>query len=193
MKRKFIVLEGLDGSGKTSVGETLAKDYSYELVITPGDEFQMGSIIEKKGHFARLMYYYAGNFSASNYISKVSNNVVCNRYIFSTLASFSYFSNISINETYEMMKLLNEKILLPDYVIYLSVPRNILIERLKSRGNNNMSFLDNYILNNDSAALENNYLSLFEKMSNQIKYAVVSSDDLVERTCKKIIDIISDN
>jgi thymidylate kinase len=193
MRRKFIVIEGLDGSGKTSVAETLAKDYSYELVITPGVEFQMGSIIEKKSHYTRLLYYYTGNFSASDYISKASNNIVCNRYIFSTMASFSYFNNISINETYEMMKLLNEKILLPDYVIYLSVPRNILVERLKSRGDKNMSFLDNFILNNDSAALENNYLSLFEKMSNQIKYSVVNSNDLVERTCKNIIEIISGN
>jgi len=105
---------------------------------------------------------------------------------------FSYFNNTSINETYEMMKLLNEKILLPDFVIYLSVPRDILVERLKNRGENT-SFLDNYILNNDSAGLENNYLSLFEKMSNQVKYAVVNSNDLVERTCKNIIEIISGN
>jgi thymidylate kinase len=120
VKKKFIVLEGLDGSGKTSIGEALARDYSYELVITPGAEFdnQLSLSMEKKSHYVRLMYYYAGNFNMSDYIRQTSNDVVCNRYIYSTMACFSYFNNVSINETCEMMKLLNEKIMLPDLVIY---------------------------------------------------------------------------
>ena len=192
MNKKFIVLEGLDGSGKTSVGEALVKNHSYEFVKTPSAEYDyLSSYIAKQSHYVRLMYYYAGNFNMSDYISQLSNNVICNRYIYSTMACFSYFNNIPINETYEMMKLLNENIILPDLVIYLSVPKNILLERLKSRGTT-VSYMDNYLLHNPDTVIEDTFLSLCEIMSKQIKYAVVDSSESIDKTCEKILNIISD-
>lgn len=190
MKNRFIVLEGLDGAGKTSIGEYLAKEYGFKSVKTPNATFeQLRSYVDKQDVYTKLMFYYASNFDASQKIEQYmkDSNVICDRYFYSTLVYFAYFSGYTIQETLQLMEGLTGKLLLPDMVVYLTISDDARRKRLKERVIEKSS-TDAYFLKNLNKCyvMEKLYLELMEIMSHRVKYVVINTEDTVEASCQKI-------
>jgi len=88
-KNKFIALEGIDGSGKTTVCKLLSKKMKAYLYKTPSWPFaNLREIIDKTVDIKSRFYFYLSSvFHASAEIEELlkKRHVVCDRYILSTL------------------------------------------------------------------------------------------------------------
>jgi len=128
--KKFIVLEGGDGAGKSSTAEKLAKQINGLYYKTP--PFPMNSIrtcIESTGDFnLRFLYYLTSTFYASHEISQLLKNqhVVCDRYIYSTIA---YHKVLGVHIQPEI----ENQVLQPDFSFCLFVQTEELKRRIAKR------------------------------------------------------------
>ncbi|MGD6858596.1 MAG: dTMP kinase [Enterobacteriaceae bacterium] len=150
MKSKFIVVEGLDGSGKTTlvkfIYKVLKNKYKIEKLIkvcdpggTPlsrilGKIIKKSNKLEKINYYTELLIFYAARSQlVSNIIKPYLNNnywVISDRYKFSSEAyQGSYNKNINI-----LIKNLNKIIVKnvePDLIFYLDINPKIGFERIK--------------------------------------------------------------
>lgn len=190
MKNKLIVLEGLDGSGKTSIGKYLEAHYGFGFRRTPGEVFEkIRGEVDRKDVFTKLLFYYASNFEASEQLRKAlkQESIVCDRYFYSTLVYFAYFSGYSIQEALDLMEGFTGKLLLPDVVIYLTISNETRMERLKER-ELVASSTDEYFIKNIHRcyAMEKLYMELMTLLADRVKYVVIEAEQTVEETCEQI-------
>lgn len=191
MKNQFIVLEGLDGSGKTSVAHFLAETYGFKFIKTPDKVFeQIRDYVDKQDAYTKLMFYYASNFDASRKIEDYlkEGSVICDRYFYSTLIYFAHFTGHTIEESIALMEAFTNKLILPDKVVYLTISDDTRISRLKERNIVNGS-TDAYFIKNIHRCheMEKLYLEMMELMSSRISYVVIEAEERVEVTCAKIM------
>lgn len=196
MKNKFIVLEGFDGSGKTKIGEYLNNFFDYKYIKTPGKQFEpIKEYIETRDPFTKLFYYYAGNFDISDKVLSLLNisNLVCDRYFYSSLAYFCFFNEYDISEVYNMMEKINSNLVHPDLIIYLTVPDEIRIKRLKGRKEAKEK-TDEFFCDNIDKCFEMDkiFKNILDKYSCKTNYVIVDSSQSVEETCNKINKILSE-
>jgi len=87
----FIVFEGLDGAGKTTLSKALASDLNALYIATPppllGAKIIRNIMDEQASLKTRFLYYLLANSFVSDKIREArrSRDVVCDRYIHSTL------------------------------------------------------------------------------------------------------------
>lgn len=153
----FIVLEGMDGSGKTTLAKRLADHYKglgkkVYLTREPGGTeiaehlrtYLTSNITEEKiTPEAQVMIAFAARFQHINFIKKLLQDdfiVICDRYYASTLAY-----NVSLNELnaqwYTLFKQLAAECITPDFTFYLKVSVETSNSRIEYR-KENLSFLD---------------------------------------------------
>ena len=92
----FIVVEGTDGTGKSSISQELAKCLNAKYyrcppkIIIPLRKFADGS-----PYLFRYLYYLIGNFIAQHEIRSLlkHSSVICDWYVFSTIAYHSILLN----------------------------------------------------------------------------------------------------
>jgi len=148
---KFIVVEGLDGSGQStqvvllsdffnkkgfevvstkepfknsSVAETIQSILDKKIEIGP-QEFQEIFIQDRKEHLEKEVIP----------ALKLGKIVVCDRYFFSTFA-YGAFEGVDLNWLIER----NKEFLLPDASFILKVSPEICIQRIESRGKEKQLF-----------------------------------------------------
>lgn len=132
---RFIVFEGLSGTGKTTVARLVAERIGAVFYKTPPAIFS--SVREHMdragaGINSRFFFYLSGIFMASEEIRTIlkTRDVVCDRYVYTTLCFNKAFGmNIPIPE-----HLLFEQILMPDHVFIVTCREDLRIKRLESRG-----------------------------------------------------------
>ena len=142
---KFIVVEGLDGSGKSAQIDLLV-DYlklkGKEVVVTrePTMDSDAGRKIKqalKKEIFIeplelQKLYVQDRKEHLENKVVPALNKgkyVVSSRYMFSTFA-YGYSDGLNVSELVKM----NDKFLLPDLTLIVDVSPNSCIERIENRG-----------------------------------------------------------
>lgn len=91
MKHRFVVLEGFDGSGKSSVGQRLAEAIGGVYLRTPPVEWDAHrEVFDRAGVSveARYLFYLSGVVVASERIREMIHrcDVVCDRFVLSTNA-----------------------------------------------------------------------------------------------------------
>ena len=139
----FLIIEGLDGSGKTTQATLLAEKFykNYNVLLTA--EPSRGKI----GTFIRECCLYENKrlpteaealLFASDRIEHIYNEVkpaleegklvICDRYIYSSLA---YQGNAGLS--LEWIKTINARALQPDISIFIDVPPEKVIERLQRK------------------------------------------------------------
>lgn len=94
---KFILLEGLSGTGKTTIGKLLAERMGAVFYKTPPSLFcsVREEIDRVADNLSRFYFYLAGNFLASKEVSEIlqKEDVVCDRYIYTTICYHIAFGN----------------------------------------------------------------------------------------------------
>jgi dTMP kinase len=177
MKPLFIVFEGIDGSG-TSTQATLLKDYFIEqgsrAIVSPEPSegiigkllrqaLQNKSLLNQDGQkfddqmaylFAADRHYHLYNKidGVFKLIEQDNTYVITPRYYFSSLAY-----NCNTQQEFVFVSNLNKRFPNPDLVIYIELPVNVALERIRDR-----AVKDVYENANKLLQVKHNYQAIFD-------------------------------
>lgn len=132
---RFIVLEGLDGVGKSTLARVLASRLDAQFMSTPGDSFKdiRGPAIAAFGddQLARAMFY-TGTVSCEGRKARMmvnrSRSVVMDRYWASTVA-YAKARGVSAN-----LDALGPHLISPDITVLITLNESTRLARLDHRG-----------------------------------------------------------
>ena len=136
----IILVEGLDGVGKSTLVNALATKLNAELICSPPkipdpvvSNSDLRIRMDQTGPCTRREYYRCGNFHASLLIEEARKNrpVVLDRYWPST-ASFAMLDDL--NPGWERIGTWPNGLVEPDIIILLTVNEENRIKRMKNRG-----------------------------------------------------------
>jgi dTMP kinase len=207
MNGKFIVFEGIDGSGKSTQIKQVSKQlktfgYSVYSTFEPTDG-PIGSLIRQmlSGKLATDQRTIASLFAAdrTDHLVNIENGirhkvdqgvvVLCDRYYFS---SYAYHAQYIDMEWVIHANSLNAEILRPDVTIFIDVDPKICFERIK----NSRSSFEMYEKIDIMKKVRINYFKAFKALKGLETIAVIdgnSTMEVVENTIlnevKKIIKI----
>ncbi len=188
---KFIVLEGIDGSGKSSVIESIKKDHpGYHYTREPTDS-EPGRLAKKAANrdnspYKDLFLYLADRVEHTEEIEeelKSENIVICDRYWGSTSAYQAASDEISLDYTESVQM---PFILKPDLTILFDISPEISLKRIKDRER-----MSKYERIDFLKKVRENYLHLAKKHGWEIIDAERSPADVlsdVDRLLKQKID-----
>ena len=117
----FIVFEGIDGAGKTTLAKMLALEIGALLITTPpkplGVESVRRLVDEQTSVETRFLYYLAGDSLASDIVreARKSRFVVCDRYIHSTIIGHKL---LGLSATFDLDQFVFEQ---PDISFFIFV------------------------------------------------------------------------
>lgn len=158
----FIVLEGLDGCGKSTIAQKLAERLSGELISTPGCDFkpirEPLDMILSKNVKARQLFYAATVLMASEKAKSFIDQkqyVVADRYWLSTQVYHNWMSD---GQSLQLTDV-EQELLIPNLTVYLDLPQTERIQRFMMRGKNTRDDLQTLIPKAEET-LSNLYLSM---------------------------------
>ncbi|BCB42484.1 thymidylate kinase [Vibrio alginolyticus] len=132
----FIVIEGLDGSGKSTVSKHLAEKLNAKLLTTPGADFKeirtkLDMVFEHNTK-ARQLFYMATVLNVAGEAQRMidsGQHVVVDRYWLSTQVYHHWMSN---GQCYTLDEVEGE-LLAPDLTVYLDLSIDERIARINNR------------------------------------------------------------
>ena len=191
----FIVIEGLDGSGKTTqanmLAKNLAKNHTVLLTAEPsrgkiGTFIRQGCLYEKK----RLPTEAEALLFAADRIEHMQNElepalsegkiVICDRYIFSSLA-YQGSAGLSL----KWIETINARALEPDFSIFIDVPPQLVLERLQRK----KSVMENL---ETQAKVREVYLQFVEKGDLILVDGDKSKDVVAEALYSKVVSLLKE-
>lgn len=157
-KYPLIVLEGLDGSGKTSMSKKLAKKCNAERWLTPPESIRFLREYFDTNADLRTAYYSLGNYIAALEVSCILHQqpVVMDRFWHSTMAynlAQSVADNperLSLPEPSDEVYNWPDDLLKPNKVILLYVSEEVRLERHSRRNENLVTEQERLLKKNDS-------------------------------------------
>ncbi len=199
---KFIVLEGIDGSGTTTQANLL-KGYlesqaKKAIVSSEPTDSEMGKLLREalKNNifsfkeqqqfdqqmallFAADRYYHVFN-QTNGVLSLLEKNinVICTRYYFSSIA---YNSNT--REDFKWVKHLNCNFPQPDMLIYIDISVEISLERICKR-----NYLEVYENREKLLRVSENYLRILEEYSGLV--ITIDGRETIEKIHRNIVKYI---
>jgi thymidylate kinase len=133
----FIVIEGLDGVGKSTTSEHLVEMLQGFSFHTPDSRLnEIRGIFDNSSITTRTAFYNAANHLASEgiKIQLCHSSVVLDRYYGSTLAaaySHNLFQRAELNSK---AKSFSENLMQPDITIHLKIDEKVRVARINNRG-----------------------------------------------------------
>ena len=132
-KYPFVVVEGIDGVGKTTCAKAVAKKIGGIYYKTPSKKFEKERVEFdlSKNYSSRFLFYLKVVNHASSEISKLilKKPVVCDRYIYSTIA---YHRALGVKIPSNLIE--KSLILVPNLTIYLWADQKTCSQRITERG-----------------------------------------------------------
>jgi dTMP kinase len=136
----FIAVDGVDGSGKTTLARQLADllaEYNPLVTKEPTADSEWGKKLRKSAQNGRLprevelQYFHLDRLDHIKRVIQPALNegrvVICDRYVDSTLA----FQASSIEEADELYERFKPEILIPDVTFILRCPVNVSLGRIR--------------------------------------------------------------
>ncbi|MGB2742811.1 MAG: dTMP kinase [Cognaticolwellia sp.] len=187
----FIVIEGLDGVGKSTITKALAIEIDAVILATPGAKFNNIrselELIYKDNHQARQLFYMSTVVNISEQARELINkgkNVIVDRYWLSTQVYHQWKSE---NHHFGLADVENS-LLVPDVTLYLQLPLEQRKQRLLSRKNNTTE--DNLTLIEAIDIELNNLYLQYSATSITGKWVKVDTsktiDEIVNNICKEL-------
>jgi dTMP kinase len=187
----FIVIEGLDGVGKSTIAKALAKEINAVMLATPGDQFnQIRSQLDSIYHDniqARQLFYMSSVVNISEQVRELINkgkNIIVDRYWLSTQVYHQWKSE---NHHFELTDV-EKSVLVPDVTLYLQLPLAQRKKRLFSRTGNTAE--DNLTISETSdIELHNLYTQYIGKSITGHWVSVntdATVDQIIENICKEL-------
>ncbi len=198
-KGRFIVFEGIDGSGKS----TQIKNISKRLEILGNKVYStfeptdgpIGSLIRQmlSGKLATDQRTIASLFAADRTDHLVNHDngirrkvdqgqiVLCDRYYFS---SYAYHAQYIDMEWVIHANFLNAEILRPDVTVFIDVDPDICFERIKSSRSN----FDMYEKIDVMKKVRANYFQAFDTLKDLEKIIIIDGNTTMERVEDKIFN-----
>lgn len=177
---RFIVLEGLSGTGKTIIGKLLAERMGACFYTTPPCPFsQVREEVDKNAdNVSRFLFYLASIFYASREISKIliDKSIVCDRYILTTLC---YHRAIGVAT--DIPKSFYRLLVNPGYTFLVICEERMRIRRLDVRG---LTLNDNIERN---LCIDKRFLSEYKKYELE---EIDNSDNDPNIAVRKIMNIL---
>ena len=196
MKNKFIVIEGLDGSGKSEVSKKIASKLEITHLESPISPFKQirEDIDDSLCSKGRFYFYLSSNYKLSGFIEehKKMKSIICARYFYSTI--IGYFSRLGeeIHSLYENPFIFENEFLKPDLVIFLHVNKEEQSKRINCRDKSLNSSADLLCLENSSyqeqLSLNYNNISKHENWI-RINTSEISEQEVVEKCLQKIKEL----
>lgn len=182
MLGKFIVFEGIDGSG-TSTQSELLKDFLLDNsiravttcepssgpignMIREGFKKRLSFVSDEKLFDEQMAYLFAADRHDHIY-NEVDGIYALNNRGITTISTRYFFSSlvyhVSNNEEYNFVKKLNEKFPLPDLTIYIDNPVEVSLQRISLRAHR-----DAYENKEKLEKVKFNYKRVFEEYSENL-------------------------
>lgn len=159
---KFIVFEGLDACGKTTLSSRYAKDRNtvvHSAVVSEANDLKK-RIDSNKSKESALLFFLLNNFLRSEEVKKEQkfDDIVFDRYIFSTLAYQSIILDEErVKKIFEALRVTN-KLLLPDVIVFVKADLETINRRIGERGGELQWYGDEVTQNN---SVETAYKEIF--------------------------------
>lgn len=200
-KGYFIVVEGPDGSGKTTVCSLLAtklKEEGKQIVHTrePGGidiaEQIRNVILDPKneamdGKTEALLYAASRRqHLVERVIPSIEEGkiVLCERFVYSSLVYQGYARGLGIDEVFAINKFAIGD-MMPDLVIYLDVDEKVGLSRVDSRGNKDR-------LDGESSQFHKRVVEGYKLIKERFKdFKIVDASRDVDTVLKECVDIIN--
>ncbi len=164
-KNKFILFEGTDGSGKTSLAKKMAESTGSIYYYNPPEVLRsLRNFADESLPHIRYQYYLLGNHIAAEEIKELlkTGHVICDWYIFSTIA----YHSILLNK-----ELTLPDIFMPDKIIFVSAEWNEIEKRLNARESTS-KYEDLEFLKN----VYEQYVRILSPLSNVLKMDTTGKD-----------------
>ena len=158
-----VALEGLDGTGKTSIGEKLAEYLNATFCHTPHTDYNsLRKELDGRQSIDSLLFYLSAvAYDIENWRNSGSQLLIIDRYWISSLAYYCLkaqlsdeVSDIQIKRFYEWI---NQILPEPSIIIHLNCNREIRLNRIKQRSLEGFG-------DNTSLEYEKFYISLLNKI-----------------------------
>jgi len=186
----FICIEGIDGSGKTTQARRLVSSLCLKgfdaVYTTEPSSGKVGSLIRRSvlDRKKRLPIALEALLFAADRVDHLEIEikpalengkvVVCDRYVYSTLA-YQGAADLDL----KWIELINRFALIPDSALFLDVPPNIMVERLK-RKRSVMETLKN----------QQRVREVYMKMVQEQRLTLVDGDKPIREVAKNILEIV---
>ncbi len=197
-KYRYIAIDGIDGSGKTTIANLLYNELSkkYNKVILMKEPYdndlskKIKEIISKE-HEKNLDYGYLLSllFTADRSIKNIDLKkhlnsgyiVISDRSVYSTFSYQILYEEMDI----EWLKCISKHIIRPDITFILDIDPKIAIERITSRGKSTTSYENVEFLKK----VRENFLKLKEIFPND-NIIYINGEEKPEKILNKILNII---
>lgn len=134
-KINFIAIEGLDGSGKSTISKSIAKKTESIYLTTPSEvDKEERELYDSKGFSCLDRFLFYANCTVKtadqiNELIKSKKRVVLDRYFYSTLAYHLPFCKDINDEHINIF----DNIIRPDLIIYVTADYEITVNRINQR------------------------------------------------------------
>jgi len=187
----IVVLEGMPGSGKTTIGELLSNKYSFGLV--PQIISSCKNKIEVDNKYCQNPFFRSDELKCSlaKDLEKTHGKVVMDRNYISTLAynyavnDKKHHSSFALASHWYLDKI-NSKLIYPTMYIYLKTPIKYCFSRKDRQLDTKSPWTDPSCLKKMSYFYEN----IFPLMETNIPKVIISTDDTVENVIDKILKYV---
>ncbi|XP_072393321.1 UMP-CMP kinase 2, mitochondrial-like isoform X2 [Diabrotica undecimpunctata] len=192
-RHPFIVLEGLDGSGKSTVGFRFAKKINGIKWQTPPESIRHLRSLTDENRVLFSAYYSLGNYIAALEVQVALKDkpIVMDRYWHSTTA-FGIAQAVNDNEDLQELPPKGDQVYCwpedlfkPDVAIFLDVDESVRLQRLSRR----KEFTAQENLLKSSPEFRNNVISAYKNMTNP-EVIFVDGNNSFETECEELYAVV---
>ena len=166
--KPFVVLEGVDGSGKTTVGQRLAHELGGAYLHTLSEGYKPSrAYVDTSAPDARLLFYLSSVVDASERIAqmRLEQPVICDRYVWSSLVPHAAYHGRDLSELTQVWSFVTNALVSPSQVFFLQVSEEEQLRRIGTRKDLTLSASDSFCL---QEVYRKNVRRLYEQVAHRM-------------------------